>query len=312
MFSIIIPNYNHARFLNKRIDSILQQTFTEFEVIFLDDYSSDESLKILDSYEDPRITHKIYNTENSQSPFSQWRKGLQLAKYDFIWIAESDDFCTKEFLNTAHRILSKNNDVSLYYCDSNLIGENEEPFFNTIQKYTKEIDKSLWNNDHKINGKNYLKNYLSKKNFILNASSVIFKKNSGLKAIDHIQSFKTSGDWYFYAHILLEGNVYFHSRKQNYFRHSSQSTRNYNTLEKRERRILEKIKVNEFFIENLNYNETEKRKVTTDLINEWIRYHFLKETLRSSFFKISDFSFLNISKTQLLKKVIFTKIKNRF
>jgi len=312
MFSVIIPNYNHARFLKKRIDSVLQQTFTDFEVIILDDHSTDESIEIIESYQDQRITHKIYNAENSKSPFSQWKKGLLLAQYDFIWIAESDDFCSPEFLDTAYKILIQDKEISLYYCDSNLIDENEKPFFNTIQKYTQELDDSLWNNDHKITGKTYIKKYLSKKNFILNASSVIFKKEAGLKAIEHIQDFKTSGDWLFYAHILLDGAVYFHAEKQNYFRHLSQSTRNYNTLEKRERRILEKIKVTEFFLEKNDYQDFEKQQIITNLIDEWIRYHFLKELLNSSFYKIAKFPFLNISKIQLLKKTLLKKISNRF
>ncbi len=312
MFSVIIPNYNHARFLKKRIDSVLQQTFVDFEVIILDDHSTDESIEIIDSYSDSRITHKIYNTANSGSPFAQWKKGLELSKYNYIWIAESDDFCTADFLETANTILKKTQDISLYYCDSYLIGENEEPFFNTIQKYTQELDASLWNNDHKIDGKTYVKKYLSKKNFILNASSVIFKKDLATKAIEHIQDFKTSGDWLFYAHILLKGNVYFHATKQNYFRHLSQSTRNYNTVEKRERRIEEKIKANHFFLENFEYSHHEKQTVYINLINEWIRDHSMKEIFKSSFFRISKYSFLNISKAQLFYKGIFTKVSNRW
>ena len=313
MYSIIIPNYNHARFLKKRIDSILNQSFVDFEIIILDDCSTDESLSILDSYNDQRITHRLYNKKNSGSPFSQWKKGVELAKYDYIWIAESDDFSSSDFLDTANNILSDNTDVSLYYCDTNLIGENEEPFHNTIQKYTQELDENLWNNDHKIDGSMYVKNYLSKKNFILNVSSVIFKKDLGIKAIQKIQNLKTSGDWLFYSHILLEeGNVYFRASKQNFFRHSPQSTRNYNTLEKRELRILEKIKVNQFFIENIDYTIKQKKEISTSLVDEWFRYHSLKECFLNSFFTITQFPFLNISNIDLLTKAILTKIINRW
>lgn len=312
MFSVIIPNYNHARFLKKRMDSVLQQTFTNFEVIILDDHSTDESLEILDSYQDDRITHRIYNTTNSGSTFAQWKKGLEIAKYNHIWIAESDDFCELDFLETANNIITQNQDISLYFCDSNLVGEHEEPYYNTIQKYTENLDPTLWQHDHKMEGTTYVKKYLSKKNFILNASSVIFKKELGLKAVEHIQDFKTSGDWLFYAKLLSEGYVYFHAVKQNYFRHLSQSTRNYNTLEKRERRILEKIKVNQYFVDNLNLNDDEKQRITEDLIAEWIQYHLLKEIIKPSFLKISEFPFLKISKAELLIKGLITKISNRW
>lgn len=311
MFSVIIPNYNHARFLKKRIDSVLQQSFTDFEVILLDDNSTDESLDILDSYQDARITHRIYNRINSGSTFVQWQKGIELAKYDYIWIAESDDFCNPDMLEVANHILTKEKDVSLYYCDSNLIGENEEPYHNTLQSYTQNLHPTLWNHDHKINGKTYVKKYLSKKNFIINASAVIFKKAAGKQAVKQIQNFKTSGDWLFYIQILSKSSVYFHASKQNYFRHLSQSTRNYDTLEKRERRIFEKIKINQFLIENLNYSNTEKEEICKSLVVEWIKFHSIKELFVQSFFEITKFSFLNISKFKLIQKFILTKIKNR-
>lgn len=98
LVSIIVPNYNHAKFLNQRLDSIFNQTFKDFEVIFLDDKSPDNSVGILNSYQDDRITHRVYNTTNSGSPFKQWKKGLELAKGDLIWIAESDDFADITFL----------------------------------------------------------------------------------------------------------------------------------------------------------------------------------------------------------------------
>ncbi len=312
MFSVILPNYNHARFLKKRIDSILKQTYFDFELIILDDYSTDESIKVLNEYNDVRITHKIYNEKNSGSPFAQWKKGMELAKYDYIWIAESDDFCTPDFLEAASKILTESPTISLYYCDSNLIGENEEPFFNNIQKYTEDLDPTLWNADHKMEGKKYVWNYLSHKNFILNASSVIFKKNLGLNAIPYIQDFKTSGDWLFYARILSQGEVYFYAKKQNYFRHLSQSTRNYNTLEKRERRVLEKIKINQYFLENLDYTDDEKSKIIGNLINEWIQYHSFKEIFQKSYVKVVEFPFLNLSQISIIKKGMLTKLKNRW
>lgn len=312
MFSVIIPNYNHARFLRKRIDSVLNQSFVDFEVIILDDQSTDGSKEIIESYNDERISHKIFNTENSGSPFRQWKKGIELAKYDYIWIAESDDFCESDFLESGEKILKENPDVSLYYSDSHLIGENEEPYSNTIQKFTKELNPKLWNDDHKINGKEYVKKYLLNKNFILNASSVIFKKDLGIKAVENILEFKTSGDWLFYVQILQTGSVYFHAQKQNYFRHLLQSTRNYNTLEKRERRILEKIKINEFFFNHLDINLLEKKNIAKNLKSEWISNHLLTEFFQKGFFSITDFSFLNISRYTLIKDALFSKINNRW
>jgi glycosyltransferase involved in cell wall biosynthesis len=79
--SVILPNYNHAVFLQKRIDSIFNQSFTDFELIILYDFSTDNSKEIIEQYrEHPHVSHIVYNTENSGSTFKQWGKGIELAK----------------------------------------------------------------------------------------------------------------------------------------------------------------------------------------------------------------------------------------
>ena len=71
--SVIIPNYNHARYLDARLESVLNQTFRDYEVIILDDKSNDNSLEVIDRYKNnPLITQIVINEENSGSPFNQW------------------------------------------------------------------------------------------------------------------------------------------------------------------------------------------------------------------------------------------------
>ena len=107
--SIIVPNYNHSSFLNERLDSIFNQTFQDFEVILLDDKSTDNSTEILRHYtQNEKVSHFIINKKNSGSPFKQWKKGIELAKGEFIWIAESDDTCDLNFLEEQIKALQQN------------------------------------------------------------------------------------------------------------------------------------------------------------------------------------------------------------
>ena len=289
--SIIIPNYNHAKFLKKRIDSILNQKFTDFEVIILDDCSTDDSRDIINSYKDERISLKLFNDKNSGSPFKQWKKGIEAAKYDYIWIAESDDWADLNFLYEAENILKTHQNISLYYSNSQLVAEDETFFENSIKKYTEDLDEKLWNNNHLYNGKDYVKKYLFYKNFILNASSVIFKKSNAIKSIDEIINFKTSGDWLFWALILVEGEVYFNKNKLNFFRHSLQSTRNYNTLEKKQLRIVEKINVQEKIISLYNFSSSFIKKTRKNLTKEWIKNHSFKELFSRQYYNILKLNF---------------------
>ncbi|HIB49060.1 MAG TPA: glycosyltransferase family 2 protein [Flavobacteriaceae bacterium] len=99
LVSIIVPNYNHAPFLKERLHSIFNQTHQDIEVILLDDASTDDSVQILEPYKNhPKVSHFIVNDSNTGSPFLQWKKGLELAVGQFLWIAESDDSCELDFL----------------------------------------------------------------------------------------------------------------------------------------------------------------------------------------------------------------------
>ena len=99
--SIIVPNYNHARYLPDRLLSIEQQTYQDFEIILLDDCSTDNSRDLIFNYaSNPKVSQCILNEKNSGSPFIQWVRGISLAQGEWIWIAESDDLADPMFLQS--------------------------------------------------------------------------------------------------------------------------------------------------------------------------------------------------------------------
>ena len=94
LVSVIVPNYNHAPFLDERINSILNQSYDNYELIIMDDMSTDNSVDVINKYKDhEHVSQIIINEKNSGSPFKQWNKGFAKAKGELIWIAESDDAC---------------------------------------------------------------------------------------------------------------------------------------------------------------------------------------------------------------------------
>ena len=108
LVSVIIPNYNHAKYLRQRINCILQQTYKNIEIIILDDKSTDNSIDVIKEYEsNPFVCKIVLNEQNSGSTFIQWNKGFSLAKGDLIWISESDDFCENTLLQTLVKEIMK-------------------------------------------------------------------------------------------------------------------------------------------------------------------------------------------------------------
>ena len=215
LVSVIIPNYNHARYLKERIDSVLNQSYQNYELIILDDKSTDNSIEIIKKYEDnPHISHIVANTQNSGSPFLQWEKGFELAKGDYIWIAESDDACEKELLETLVNEFDNDDKCVLAFCKSIKIDTNGH-----------RIGEAGMKTDLHMNGKAFFDKYLYRFCFISNASSALFKKNV-LNQIDwRHTNFKGSGDWILWIEISRCGNVVYVDQPLNFFRiHGSNTT----------------------------------------------------------------------------------------
>jgi glycosyltransferase involved in cell wall biosynthesis len=223
--SAIVPNYNHARFLEQRIDSILAQTFQDFEIIFLDDNSTDDSQKIFSKYlGNPKISHNIVNEVNSNCTFKQWNRGIALATGEYIWIAESDDYAAPRFLEELVSILDRNHNVGLAYCQSFLVNDRSEILEPNFLACTNCIDRQRWMSDYMNNGKNECENFLAGKNTIPNASAVLIRKSIYLTEVGkRNEDFRAAGDWFTWLNILLNSDIYYISESLNYFRFCTQS-----------------------------------------------------------------------------------------
>ena len=240
LISIIIPNYNHALFLKKRLESVYNQTYPHFEVILLDDASTDNSIEILTTYKNhPKTAHLIVNTQNSGSPFKQWQKGIEVANGELIWIAESDDYAAPNFLEQVAQPLLTNKEIGLAYCQSVVVDENsQELYINT--KWTDDLNKNRWLTNYTNNGLLECKNYLFHKCTIPNASAVIFRKNL---ATTFPVTYKMAGDWWFWMNLLPNTHIAYIKDNLNYFRTHANTTRMSGNLTKKKLRLIEEVKV---------------------------------------------------------------------
>jgi glycosyltransferase involved in cell wall biosynthesis len=220
--SIIVPNFNHKKFLPQRLETIFNQTFQDFEVILLDDHSTDGSWETLEQFKNhPKVSHCIRNESNTGSPFMQWKKGLDLAKYDWIWIAESDDYSDLHFLE---KLVSKiSPEVSILFSFSNEVDEFGNPYFNSFKNFPYDWYHIL-NSSFVMDGDEFIFRFLSFKNIILNSSAAIFKLPKYFPK--EILKMKYSGDWFFWIFLCSQNiKVLYLNEKLNYFRNHSQTTR---------------------------------------------------------------------------------------
>ena len=225
LVSVIIPSYNHEKFLKERIDSVLNQTFQDFELIILDDLSPDNSQEIIESYRaHPKVSQIIYNEKNSGSTFFQWNKAvLSLAKGEFIWIAESDDVADPKFLEALVPMLQQNSEVVLAYSQSAKM-DSEGKITGSWSEWTQDlVEGNYFNDSFQMNGQEYIEKFLIHKNTIPNASAVLFRRKTYAEIGGAVVDMKTNGDWDLWLKFLLLGNVYFHNQMLNKFRYHSTS-----------------------------------------------------------------------------------------
>ena len=217
LVSVIVPNYNHAPYLRERIDSILNQTFQDFELILLDDCSSDESHHILRSYQNhPKVSHVVLNEQNTGNTFLQWHRGISLAQGEFIWIAESDDVAEPQLLETLAGQLISNTAAVVAFCHSQMIDKNGLPMAFTWHKHGS--DGLI----HTYDGEWYLRHRMLVRNQIYNASMAVFRRSVFHLIPNDYQNYRYSGDWLFWNYVCQHGQIIEVCRELSHFRQHPQ------------------------------------------------------------------------------------------
>lgn len=221
--SVIIPNYNHARFLRLRVDSVLRQTFQDFEMILLDDNSTDESQSILASYAgNPRVRIE-FNAVNSGSTFKQWNKGVRLARGEYVWIAESDDYADERLLEKLVSRLDSEPVAVLCYCRSwRVSGDGELRGF--LDSHLPDLGSEKWADDFCADGEDECRRYLIHCNTVLSASSVLFRREVYWRAGGADEKLVLCGDWKMWVSMALTGGaISYVGEPLNYYRFHDKS-----------------------------------------------------------------------------------------
>lgn len=294
--SVILPNYNHARYLTQRIDSILNQTYQDFELIILDDCSTDNSREVLLKYKDhPKVSHLIFNEQNSGSTFKQWDKGIKLAKGKYIWIAESDDWAEPDFLQIMIERINNRDNVGLAYCRSN---------------YVDTLGNLLWENQIQLdgsasfNGRAFIKQHLVVDCTIDNVSSVLFRNSLYVSSyIKQVSSLKLCGDWMFYVLICNNSDVIYVQKALNNFRRHKYTTSL--KLEKKGMGLIEGVDVFDFIVKEKLITLRERIRSSFEIGKKWFRNEKIYFYSRSTNKKIKK----RLFKSNLYLSILYFELK---
>jgi GT2 family glycosyltransferase len=271
MVSVIVPNYNHARFLRRRIDTILGQTFLDFELILLDDCSTDESRTILREYASGPRVRLEFNDVNSGSTYKQWNKGVRLAKGKYVWIAESDDYADERLLERLVEILEDNEKIAFAFCRSWRVTEDDQlKGFEDAYFQCHYRGPHGWEADFCVEGQQECRSNFLFINSVPNASAVVFRKAVYERVGGADESMILCGDWKLWAAMALEGRMAYASGPLNYYRSHDATLRSKTARRSVGVSVPESLQVVRSILDRVTLSETELVKVYKAHAAGWV------------------------------------------
>jgi glycosyltransferase involved in cell wall biosynthesis len=185
-FSIVIPSYNRSKLIQGTLDSVLAQTFTDFEVWIVDNCSTDDTAAVVDTYcqRDARIQF-VQNDQNYDRSYSR-NRGIELSRGQYISLLDSDDFLLPSCLEDAYQFIQKNPDTKVLHFDYEMVDEQKTVLSNSKKwpNYPSALQRIL------------IANYIGNIGFFVQAS--ILKEN----LYDDTRMLTGSEDWDFWIRLI--------------------------------------------------------------------------------------------------------------
>ena len=246
--SVLMTVYNAERYLKDSIESILLQTYKEFELIIIDDFSSDKSKRIIEKFEDKRL--KFFPLERKLGRTKSLNFGLDKCRFDLIAIQDADDISHVDRLIKCQKKFSEDNSIGL-------IGTN----FSFIDS----------DNQAKINIKNHFDKKLENLKFIntIPHTSIIFDRSKFYKKTIYDDSFVYAQDYHLILEYLKYSKILLMDEKLVKVRIHSNNMSNNNIY--RKVRLQENIRLLDYSLKNFELSILEKKKILLIKLKNYLK-----------------------------------------
>lgn len=223
LVSIVFTSYNHKEYLKQALDSLVNQTYPNLEIIIVDDCSTDGSQEILKEYAHfPNIDLKL-QTQNSGSYVKASNFGASFAKGEYILFAQCDDFAEADQVEVLLQVFENNPSVGVVFSKSNLVDENGAVFANDFTGREKSFKKAVKENGL-IKGSK-MKEFLSFSCVIPNLSAALIKHDLFKEINGLSDKYLVVADWEFWLDLTEKTDFYYVLRPLNYFRQHATTIR---------------------------------------------------------------------------------------
>lgn len=199
--SIIVPCYNYARYLRTSVDSILNQDYPHYELILIDDGSSDETWKIMQEYDAEYPQVRAFKNETNQGIFKVNEQGWEVAKGNYLHFFSADDYYHPSCLSKVMKMFKENPELGLVCTDMGYFKDGEEKI--TFKKLLDACESpALFSKDEIVE-------VMKKYRFQIPGLTCVVKQET-LKKHQHLDPYlENISDWFCFNKIaLLEGVGY--------------------------------------------------------------------------------------------------------
>lgn len=206
--SIITASYNYEDYIKETIESVISQTFQDWEMVIVDDGSKDNSVEVIKSYAEKDSRIKLYQHEGgiNKGLVETVKLGIEKAQGDWIVFLESDDSITPNYLEEKLNVLKQYPEVKFIFNDVNMFGD--ETVIHRFDTYFEEAKEILKSQGSPAN----LLKYFAKINLVPTFSVVMVHK-SLLMNLDYNVAHKPLLDVYIWAQIAQKSDFYYIDKK---------------------------------------------------------------------------------------------------
>ncbi len=223
LVSAIVTSYNHSEYLKERMDSLINQTYQNLEILVIDDCSTDGSLEVLRGYEShPKV--KLIIREMNAGWVMASNQGVDVSRGEFIIFANCDDFCEPQMLEKLVESIRKNPTVGISYCRSKMIDQSgkllgddfliRERAFRNFCKTDTLVPKNLFSK------------FLLNSCVIPNLSAALFRKDCYNYSGRMNGLYKVCADWDLFFRVTEYYDIAYISEPLNSFRQHKTTIRN--------------------------------------------------------------------------------------
>ena len=259
LISIIVTSYNHAEYLKQRLDTLLDQTYKNKEIIIVDDFSTDSSRDILNKYKDFPCIKLVFLSKNMGYAYA-CNYGVSLSRGEFIMFAECDDYNEPAHLEKLYENIIGSEDTGVAYSRSNIVDNTGkiigDDFHGSFKAFKRFCSKDI------LIPRNKMQKFLITSCVIPNMSASLIRKKY-FNAVNGLsESFKVCADWDFWCRMAQVCDFYYVTSPLNNFRRHQTTVREISGLEAQFSEIFELL---QNALSGINLTRTEKLKFKINL-----------------------------------------------